>query len=321
MVPCVSIDWLYLRRVVATLLPVVFIPLAAADVVASFAAEWLGADAHLYYRASSLWLSGGNPYDAVHFHLGRTFHYVALPTTTVIIAPFTLIPESVFVPCWVAVQALAAVFVVRRLELRWWWLAFPPLVHGVLAGNPSPVLLALLLAAHPLFKALAVLLKVYAVIPLLGERRWGSVLLAGFLGLVTVAVAPSLWIEFIRGSGGRTDRLLVESTGGFSAYGNVPLMIGAVVALVLIGRRDLRAAGWLAPIALWPGSQVHWSTLAMPLLVTPMAAPAVSMAYLLALPAHGLPPIAVMVYAVIAEVQHYRSERVAGRSPGPQTAG
>lgn len=316
MVPRVSIDWKYLKRAAASLLPVVFLPLSAADVIASIVSQWLGADAHLYYRASALWLSGGSPYDAVHVHLGHTFHFVALPTTVVILAPATLIPESVFVPCWVAVQALAAVFVVRRLKLSWWWLAFPPLVHGVLAGNPSPILLALLIAAHPLAKSLAVLLKVYAVVPLLGERRWSSVLIAGLLGLLTVALAPGLWVEFINGSLGRTDRLLVESTGGFSAYGNLPLMIGAVVALLLIARRDLRAAGWLAPIALWPGSQVHWSTLAMPLLVTPMAAPALPMAYLLALPAHGLPPVAVIVYAVIVEVRQYRAGRAeSSRTP------
>jgi hypothetical protein len=302
MVPCVSIDWPYLKRAAGLLLPVVFIPLSAADVVASVAAGWLGADASLYYRASALWLSGGSPYDAIHIHLGRVFHYVALPTTTVLLAPVTVMPENIFVVVWVVVQVCAAAYVVRRLKLAWWWFAFPPLVHGVVAGNPSPVLLALLIAAHPIAKAVAVLLKVYAVVPLLGERRWKSILVAGGLGLLTILIAPALWIEFIQGSGGRTDRLLIESTGGFSAFGNPLLMVGAVLALLLIARRDLRVAGWLAPIALWPGSQFHWSTLAMPVMTLPLA-------YLLALPAHGLPPVAVMVYAVLAEVREYRADR------------
>lgn len=317
MVPCVSIDWAYLRRAAGLLLPIVFLPLAAADAVASVAAAWLGADAHLYYRASAIWLSGGSPYDAIHIHLGRVFHYVALPTTTVLLAPVTALPENVFVVGWVVVQACAAVYLVRRLKLAWWWLAFPPLVHGVLAGNPSPLLLALLIAAHPLAKSLAVLLKVYAVIPLIGERHWRSILIAGGLGLASIALAPALWVEFIKGSAGRTDRLLTESTGGFSAFGNPLLMIGAVVALLLIARRDLRAAGWLAPIALWPGSQFHWSTLAMPLMATPSAT-ALPMAYLLALPAHGLPPVAVMVYAVVAEVRTYRAERAERSATRPQ---
>jgi hypothetical protein len=314
MVPCVSIDWPYLKRAAGLLLPVVFIPLSAADVIASVAAGWLGADASLYYRASALWLSGGSPYDAIHIHLGRVFHYVALPTTTVLLAPVTVMPENIFVVVWVVVQVCAAAYVVRRLKLAWWWFAFPPLVHGVVAGNPSPVLLALLIAAHPIAKAVAVLLKVYAVVPLLGERRWKSILVAGGLGLLTILIAPALWIEFIQGSGGRTDRLLIESTGGFSAFGNPLLMVGAVLALLLIARRDLRVAGWLAPIALWPGSQFHWSTLAMPVMTLPLA-------YLLALPAHGLPPVAVMVYAVLAEVREYHADRAERSISRTQTTG
>lgn len=309
MVPCVSIDWPFLRRAAAALLPLVFIPLSAADVVASLGAGWLGVDAHLYYRASEAWLAGGSPYDVFVINLGREFHYVALPTTTVLLAPFTAVSENMFVAFWILVQLAAAIYVVRRLELPWWWLTFPPLVKGVLAGNPSPLLIALLVAAHPVVKGLAVLLKVYAVIPLLGERRWRAILIAGVLGSLTVLVAPTLWVEFISGSGSRTDRLLSESAGGYSAFGNPVLMVGAVAAVLLIARRDLRAAAWLAPIALWPGSQFHWSTLAMPVMTLPMA-------YLLALPAPGLPPLAVMVYAGIGEFRHSWARQSAA-SPGP----
>ena len=277
------------------------------------AANWLGADAQLYYRASALWLAGGSPYDAIHEHLGKVFHYVALPTTTVLFAPATVLPETVFAFVWVVVQAGAALYVVWRLRLAWWWVAFPPLVHGVLAGNPSPVLLALLIATRPVAAALAVLIKVYALLPVLGERRWRAILIAGALTLVTVVLAPAAWAEFVTGSGGRTGRLLTESSGGYSAFGNPILMLGAAGAVLLIARRDIRAACWLAPIALWPGSQFHWSTLAMPVMTLPMA-------YLLALPAHGLPPVAVMVYALIGEVRHYRARRAGSPSPTPVAA-
>jgi len=101
------------------------------------------------------------------------------------------------------------------------------------------------------------------------------------------------------------------SNGGFSAFGNPILLVGAVAALLVIARRDLRVAGWLAPIALWPGSQFHWSTLAMPVMTLPMA-------YLLALPAHGLPPVAIMVYAVVAEVRNFRERRGADSPPQHQ---
>lgn len=314
MVPCVSIDWAYLRRATGLLLPVVFIPLSVADLAASLGAGWLGVDAHLYYRASEAWLAGANPYDVFVLNLGREFHYVALPTATVLLAPFTALPESWFVAFFVAVQLLSAAYIVRRLGLPWWWMAFPPLVKGILTGNPSVLIVALLIAAHPVAKAIAVLVKVYAVVPLVGERRWRAILISAVAGALTVVVAPRLWVEFITESGGRTDRLLTESTGGYSAFGNPLLMAGAIAALLLIARRDLRVAGWLAPIALWPGSQFHWSTLAMPVMTVPMA-------YLLALPAHGLPPVAVMVYAVVAEVRSYRARRVERDPSTRQTAG
>lgn len=296
------------------LLPLVFIPLSAADVAASLGGRWLGVDAQLYYRASEAWLAGGNPYDVFVVNLGRDFHYVALPTATILVAPFTALPESVFVTFFVAVQLAAAAYIVKRLGLPWWWLAFPPLVKGVLTGNPSPLIVALLIAAHPVAKAIAVLVKVYAVIPLLGERRWRAILISAVAASLTILVAPHLWVEFIAGSGSRTDRLLSESTGGYSAFGNPLLMVGAVLALLLIARRDLRVAGWLAPIALWPGSQFHWSTLAMPVMTLPMA-------YLLALPAHGLPPVAVMVYAVLAEVRNYRADRAERSASRTQATG
>jgi hypothetical protein len=302
MVPCVSINWPLLQRTSATLLPLLFIPLSVGDAVASVAAGWLGTDAHLYYSASSAWLAGGSPWAVSVTNQGTVYHYYALPTAAVLLAPLTALPENVFVAGWIVVQFAAAVYVVRRLGLPWWWIAFPPLVSGILAGNPSPLLIGLLVAAHPLAKAIAVMLKVYAIVPLLGERRWRAILVAGVLGSLTVLLAPALWIEFIAGSGDRTSQQLAESTGGFSAFGDPVLMAGAVAGLLLIARRDLRTAGWLAPIALWPGSQFHWSTLAMPVMTLPMA-------WLLALPAHGLPPLAVMMYAAIGEFRSVRKRQ------------
>jgi hypothetical protein len=311
MVPPVSINWPFFSRSLATVWPFVFVPLAVADAIASFAAGWLGTDAHLYYRASAAWLGGGNPWEVFVANQGHVYHYYALPTATVALAPFTILPENIFVTAWIVLQLGAAIYAVRRLRLPWWWVAFPPLVNGILAGNPSPLLIALLVATHPMAKAIAVLLKVYAVVPLIGERRWRAILIAGVLGSVTVAVAPMLWMEFLHGTGGRADTLLIESKGGYSAFGNPVLMVGAGAALLLIARHDIRAAGWLAPIALWPGSQFHWSTLAMPVMT-------LTLGYLLAFPGHGLPPIAVMVYAAIAEVRHYRTRRREATGAGVQ---
>jgi len=307
MVPRVSVNWQSLKRWPTVLLPLIFVPLAAADVVASVVREWLGSDAHLYYQASAAWLAGGNPWDVSVQHSGLVFHYYALPTAVLALAPFTAAPEAVFVPFWVGVQAASAVFVVRRLRLTWWWLAFPPLVKGVLVGNPSLVVLALALAAHPVLNAVAPVLKVYMGIALFGERRWRGIALALGLGVATLVLTPGLWGDFFAGAAARNDRLLIEANGGYSGFRHPVLFAGAALALLAIARRDLRVACWLAPIALWPGSQFHWSTLAMPVMTTPLA-------YLLALPAHGLPPIAVMVYAAIAEVMSIRRKR--GESSG-----
>jgi hypothetical protein len=301
-----STDWRLVRRVARSLPVLLFIPLSVADVFASLARGWLGTDAHLYYQASAAWLAGANPWDVSVHHSGLVFHYYALPTTVLALAPFTVLPESVFVPFWVGAQVVAAAFVVHRLRLAWWWLAFPPLVKGVLVGNPSLVVLALALAAHPLLNSIAALLKVYMGIPLLGERRWRAIGLALGLGAVTLVLAPGLWADFIGGAAARNDRLLVEANGGYSGFRDPLLFAGASLAIMMIARKDLRVACWLAPIALWPGSQFHWSTLAMPVMTTPLA-------YLLALPAHGLPPIAVMVYALIVEIPSIRSRRMSDR--------
>jgi hypothetical protein len=255
-----------------------------------------------------------NPWDVSVQHSGLVFHYYALPTAVIALAPFTLAPESAFVPFWIGLQAAAAFFVVRRLRLPWWWLSFPPLVKGVLVGNPSLLVLAVALASHPVLTALGPILKVYVGLPLLAERRWKAIAVGIAFAGATVLVAPTLWADFLAGAATRNDRLMIEANGGYSGFRDPLLFAGAGLALLVIARRDLRVAGWLAPIALWPGSQFHWSTLAMPVMTLPMA-------YMLALPAHGLPPVAVMVYAVIAEVRHYRAERAEFPGGTPQPAG
>lgn len=304
-------NWQLVGAAASRVLPLLFIPLSLADAFASVAAGWLGTDAHLYYLASAAWLAGGSPWDVFVVNQGTAYHYYALPAAAVLLAPFTILAENVFVAAWIVVQVAAGMFTVRRLRLPWWWILFPPLTNGILAGNPSPLLIALLVAASPIAKALAVLLKVYAIVPLVGDRQWGGLCLAGGLTAITVAIAPGLWAAYLAGVPGRTAHQMAESGGGFSAFGSGFLVLGAIAALVLVARRDLRAAAWLAPIAVWPGSQFHWSTLAMPVMTLPMA-------YLLALPGHGLPPLAVMAYAAISEFREFRKRRADAAVSGHQ---
>src|SRR6185437_11687160 len=95
------------------------------------------------------------------------------PTSVVLFAPATLLPESLFVAAWVLLSAASAVFVVRRVGLPIWWLLFPPLLEGVWSGNPGVVLMALLVAGHPVLGAVGSVLKIYALVPLalLGRVR------------------------------------------------------------------------------------------------------------------------------------------------------
>jgi hypothetical protein len=251
-----------------------------------------GTDAEIYYRAAAAWLSGGSPWNASSTWGGDTYHFYALPPTVLLMAPFTIIPEAIFVPGFVALQAVAAIWVLRRLRLPLWWLLFPPISVGVVVGNPSLMVMALLLAPNVVAKAFAPLVKVYAALPLVGEREFRAFGIAVFLGVATIGLTYGLWLDFFHELGAREARLMAESGGGFSAQVLpvvVPLMGIILIALAIY---DFRAAGWLAPIAIWPASQLHWSTLAMPVM-TPM------LAAMLAMDVPGMPALAVAFHTLL----------------------
>jgi hypothetical protein len=254
----------------------------------------LGQDIQIYYRGVQEWLAGGDPWSAaVVLKPHAIFSYAGSPATTVLLAPSALLSEGQFTALWLALSALSAVAIVRWLRLPVWWLLFPPTVEALYSGNPQLVVLMLLLAgagrAGVVADSVAVALKVYAVVPLLAERRPRRVVYALGLTLATVVVAPSLWIDYLTRFTAISARLARESAGGFSAFYHPVLLIPTAIAIVLLWRRDKRAAGWLAVPALWPSSEFHYSTLAQPVM-TPM------LAVLLAVPRHGLTPAAIMLY-------------------------
>jgi hypothetical protein len=225
----------------------------------------------------------------------RTFSYAGSPATTVLLAPSALFSEDQFTALWLVLSVLSAVAIIRWLRFPLWWMLFPPTAEALYSGNPQIVVLMLLLAgaSRPGFLAdsLAVGLKVYAFIPLFGERHWRRICLALVLTLATVAVAPSLWIEYVQQFGAISARLAQESQGGYSAFGFPILVVPTVMALLLLWRRDRKAAAWLAVPALWPASEFHYSTFAQPVM-TPL------LAVLLAVPTPQLAPVAVILYVV-----------------------
>lgn len=68
---------------------------------------------------------------------------------------------------------VAAVVIVRSLRLPLIWMAYPPLLYGVLAANPHAVLLACLVAGGTAGGAFASVLKVVAIPPLSGKVGGG----------------------------------------------------------------------------------------------------------------------------------------------------
>ncbi len=252
----------------------------------------IGIDSRIYYRGAWAWVHGGDPWEAGVNVLGTTFHYAGTPVTTLVYAPFTVLPEELFTLLAVSAGLAAAAFTVWRLKLDWYWLLFPPLVEGLFSANPQILVVGLLLVGWGPASALATMLKVYAFVPLFGEARWRHIALAIAANAVTIVLAFDLWRAWLGDSADINGRLLREAFGGFSAFGRWPLFVALLVALLLLAVRDRRAAGWLAVPALWPATQFHYQTMAMPTM-TPL------LAVLLAYPSFDIPAPAILADVLI----------------------
>jgi hypothetical protein len=251
----------------------------------------VGIDAMIYYRGVVAWLHGANPWDAAVVIGGSTFHYAGTPATTVLMAPAGLMSEEAFTAVWVVLSWAAATWTLHRLGFPLWWLLFPPIAEALFSANPQLVVLALLVANRPWASAVATGLKVYAFIPLVGELRWRQIALAVSLYAATFVIAPALWLDYLRLFGSISSRLESETQRGGSAF-YFPVLLGVtVVALLILALRDRRAAGWLAVPAVWPSSQFHYSTMALPVM-SPL------MAVLLSLPMARFAPVAIIVEVV-----------------------
>jgi hypothetical protein len=252
----------------------------------------VGQDIQIYYRGTQMWLHGGDPW-AASITVGRhVFSYAGSPATTIMLAPSALFTEAQFTALWVALTGICAVLVVRRLKLPIWWLLFAPTLEAVYSGNPQIVVLALLLAGSGRLGVIAdtaaVALKVYAGIPLLGERSIRRVLAAAALTVASFALAPGLWLHYLASFQAISARLAKESGGGFSAFDVPVLLVPVAIAIVLMWRRDHRVAAWLAVPALWPATEYHYSTFAMPVM-SPI------LAVLLVVRKFHVPPIAILI--------------------------
>jgi hypothetical protein len=253
-----------------------------------FNEQIVGFDGYIYYRGSAAWLAGQNPWATGAVLNGLPFSYAGLPPTVTLLAPLTLLGEQSFVWLWLVLSVVSAIVVVRALRLPVLWVAYPPLLFGVLAANPHVVLLALLVAGGTWGGALASVVKVVAIPPLVGEHRWRALLLASTAIGVSVVVFPELWSSFLHQAGTVQSSINAESNGGLSAWGRPYLFIPTAVAIGVLWLLDGRAAAWLIVPALFPTTQYYYAMFTLPL--DPFLAAA------MAFPAQFVPPLVTIGY-------------------------
>lgn len=243
--------------------------------------EVLGIDARHYQRAASTWLAGGDPWSVTEFGIP----YAAGPHTLLFYAPTSVLPLAASTWLWLLGGLAAAIWLVRRLELPVWWLAFPPLLHAVWNGNPQTIALALLVQGSMFGAVVAVGLKLYAAIPLL--TRWRHLVVALVVLAVVLLILPwQLYLE--RGLGVGTH---LQTAWNGSAW-RIPILVIPTLAALWVIRRQ--GAEWFAVPAVFPATQFYYVAMALPALAgRPI------LAALLALPAVLMTPLVVIGLAAL----------------------
>ncbi len=240
----------------------------------------LGIDARHYQRATDAWLSGADPWKVTESGIP----YASGPHTLLLYAPTSVLPLGLSVVLWTLLGVAATVWLVRRLRLPWYWLLFPPLLHSMWNGNPQSIALALLVAAGPVAASIAVLMKLYAGVPLLG--RWRDLVISGIVLVVTLPLVP--WGMYLADGLGVGVHLQTAWNG--SAW-RLPVLIPFVLVALWVLRR--KGAEWFAVPALFPATQFYYVAMA-----TPAIGGRRLVAAALALPMVLMVPIVVIVLAV-----------------------
>lgn len=269
------------RALVATWgLLLTFVVVTAERLLGAYDLGTFAIDVRIYRAAAEVALRGGDPWTAAVDGLS----FAGPPPTLLPYLPAALVPEAVAIAVYGAVTLGAALLALRALRLPIWWLLFPPVSDSLIVLNADVVVIALLVAA-PRLASLAVVLKVYAAVPLGLTGRWRAL----GVGLAMCLLSIPWWPAFLAAAPTVESSLAAQSFGGMSAWGTW-LMVPTVLALVALWRRG---AEWLAVPALWPYTQLHYAALALP-----VAARNPAVAFLLSFPVAFLPPLATIFYAV-----------------------
>lgn len=250
-----SIDWLFIRTSMWWLIPIGFFGLSAVVVLKYVLSPLLlGLDASLYSAAAATWINGGNPWMISQHGV----FYAAPPPSLLPYLPFAWMPAGLVSLIWVVGSFALGFLAIRTLRLPWWWMAFPPLVDGILVGNANVAVLALLVAPASRLGPLAAFLKIYALVPMIGERRWRDLAVTAALLAATAIILPwSSWFAQLDFIGANLER----TSSTTSVFGHPILMAIAAIALLSLG---LRRAGWLAVPLLWPHTQLHYAAISVP---------------------------------------------------------
>ena len=277
------------RRVWDALLILAFVPGAAYwTVLVLIYPIGLGSHANIYTDAAAAWLRGADPW-----LVGPpTAIFAGPPPMLLPFVPFISLPVDVTRMTWFVLDLAVAAWVIRRLGMPAYWLAFPPLFSAIVLGHIEVLVLAGLVVGG-LLSGLVAVVKPYAVFPLIAERRWAALALAGFVVAATVPFLP--WARFFQELQAISANLARQDTGD-SVFGQPLLMIIAVGALLAIGPRQ---ALWLAVPVLWPHAQGIYKTMTIPVL-TPVVA------LFWALPFPGSTLIGVVALAILLRVEGVR---------------
>lgn len=184
-------------------------------------------DAHVYHRATELWLAGGDPWSA----RWAGVPFAAPPPALLLNLPLIPFGEDVAVATWVVGSVVAIWYLLRQLRLPAWWALFLPVSEGFLGASPDLVLAAATFAGAG---ALAALIKPYAIPAMIADRRWWSLVGASVLILASFLFLP--WRTFLD-AGDALTLAFAEHTLVVSSLGSPILMLASVVALVSLGPR------------------------------------------------------------------------------------
>ena len=258
-------------------------------------------DARVYLAASRAWLAGSDPWRVVVDGLP----FAAPPPTLLATAPFALLPPAVDVAALGVTVVVAAIVTLRMLRLPWWWLAFPPLAECMMSGQVQAFLLPLILGG---WGGIAVLVKAYAVIPLIVLGQWRQLALAAAATALTVPILP--WSTFVADLG-----MITAASSDYSRAGvGTPLLIVLsplwLAALLVVGRES---AAWFG-IAVWPTPQPYYSTLMMPRARGLVAA-------VIAAPFPGAPLAGLLVAGAVRMAARLRARGPAGRGVSARAPG